>query len=155
MKVSKELLEALKSENGGYTRETIEGLGVPWPPPKGWKRRLLKGWVVRERKKKKRTKRKQWKARSSNFYKTEDWKKLRYVALSMNDGRCELCGASKQDGASLQVDHIKPIRTHPHLGLELSNLQVLCGSCNWGKGSRSSEDWREPRLKVLMGERIP
>ena len=33
-------IEALQSEKGGYTRRTLASLGVPWPPPRGWKRRL-------------------------------------------------------------------------------------------------------------------
>ena len=41
MGISYRDLEALKSAKGGYTRKTLEALGVPWPPPKGWKRRLL------------------------------------------------------------------------------------------------------------------
>lgn len=28
---------------GGWTRETLESWGVPWPPPKGWKKALLAG----------------------------------------------------------------------------------------------------------------
>jgi hypothetical protein len=26
---------------GGWTKETLAGWGVPWPPPKGWKAALL------------------------------------------------------------------------------------------------------------------
>lgn len=36
-------LEALKSRNGGYNRATLKMLGVPWPPPKGWRKALLNG----------------------------------------------------------------------------------------------------------------
>ena len=28
---------------GGFTKETLEGWGVPWPPPRGWKKALLRG----------------------------------------------------------------------------------------------------------------
>lgn len=27
--------------NGGFTREFLASIGVPWPPPKGWKKRFL------------------------------------------------------------------------------------------------------------------
>ena len=36
-----EYIESLKTENGGFTRETLAGLGVPWPPPQGWKQSLI------------------------------------------------------------------------------------------------------------------
>lgn len=34
-------IAAARTEKGGWTRETLERWGVPWPPPKGWKRDLL------------------------------------------------------------------------------------------------------------------
>ncbi len=37
-----EEIESRKSDRGGWTRASLAELGVPWPPPKGWKRRLLK-----------------------------------------------------------------------------------------------------------------
>lgn len=88
----------------------------------------------------------------SAFYKSPEWKRARYDVLAANDGRCELCGASKHHGATLNVDHIKPLRLHWDRRLDRSNLQVLCGSCNQGKGNRDDTDWREPSLRVLMGE---
>lgn len=38
--------------------------------------------------------------------------------------------------------HIQPRKTHPHLALVLSNLQVLCHDCNHGKGNWDTTDWR-------------
>ena len=32
---------ARRTKNGGWTRETLAEWGVPWPPPKGWKRTLI------------------------------------------------------------------------------------------------------------------
>jgi broad specificity polyphosphatase/5'/3'-nucleotidase SurE len=34
------LVESLKTSNGGWTKESLALLGVPWPPPRGWKKRL-------------------------------------------------------------------------------------------------------------------
>jgi ribonuclease HI len=34
-------IESLKTSNGGWTRERLARWGVPWPPPKGWKKKLL------------------------------------------------------------------------------------------------------------------
>ncbi|MBL4751997.1 MAG: HNH endonuclease [Flavobacteriales bacterium] len=89
-----------------------------------------------------------------NFYRSMSWKKLRYKALKFNNGKCELCGASKHYGAVLNVDHIKPRKHRPDLELKLSNLQVLCASCNMGKCNDDDTDWREPSLKKLMGEEM-
>lgn len=36
-------IEAKKTVNGGWTKDTLVAWGVPWPPPKGWKKRLLAG----------------------------------------------------------------------------------------------------------------
>ncbi len=36
-------LDSLKSPGGGWTRETLESLGIEWPPRKGWKKRLIAG----------------------------------------------------------------------------------------------------------------
>lgn len=41
--VTYEEMEAAKSPRGGWTRKTLAGWGVPWPPPSGWRRQLLKG----------------------------------------------------------------------------------------------------------------
>jgi hypothetical protein len=34
-------IEAAKTKNGGWTRRQLAEWGVPWPPPRGWKARLL------------------------------------------------------------------------------------------------------------------
>lgn len=43
MKLTEEQIEAGKSLNGGFTRRQLAEWGVPWPPPAGWKQRLLDG----------------------------------------------------------------------------------------------------------------
>lgn len=40
--VTKADIEAGKSAAGGWTRATLAKWGVPWPPPKGWKKRLVR-----------------------------------------------------------------------------------------------------------------
>lgn len=55
-------------------------------------------------------------------------------SILRRDGyRCQICGKSRQDGASLEVDHIKPVS----LGgtSDASNLRTLCFECNRGKGA--------------------
>src|SRR4051794_40716374 len=36
--VTEALIAAARSPRGGWTRESLALLGVPWPPPKGWRR---------------------------------------------------------------------------------------------------------------------
>jgi hypothetical protein len=35
-------IEAAKSPKGGWKRETLAEWGVPWPPPKGWRKKLVR-----------------------------------------------------------------------------------------------------------------
>lgn len=41
MKVTIEEIEAKKTKNGGWTKDTLAEWGIPWPPVKGWKQRLI------------------------------------------------------------------------------------------------------------------
>jgi hypothetical protein len=41
-RVSREEIEAGRSAAGGFTREQLAQWGVPWPPPAGWLRALLR-----------------------------------------------------------------------------------------------------------------
>lgn len=63
--------------------------------------------------------------------------KLRYEILKRDGFRCQICGASQEDGVKLHVDHIKPVARG---GLTVSeNLRTLCQSCNLGKSSGYDE----------------
>ncbi|MFY9931267.1 MAG: hypothetical protein WAK82_25040 [Streptosporangiaceae bacterium] len=44
-RVSREEIEACRTPAGGYsfTRERLASWGVPWPPPSGWRKALLRG----------------------------------------------------------------------------------------------------------------
>lgn len=39
--VTRDELEQAKTAAGGYTREQLAAWGVSWPPPKGWKKKIL------------------------------------------------------------------------------------------------------------------
>lgn len=80
--------------------------------------------------------------KSDEFLKTFDWLQLRMRTLHKFGNRCSCCGATPSDGAKICVDHIKSRKFYPHLALDQTNLQVLCGDCNFGKGN-SYVDWRE------------
>lgn len=62
----------------------------------------------------------------ASIYRTPQWKALRFMARRRDGFACVQCG--KKGG--IEVDHIKPIRTHPDLALELTNLQCLCVACH-------------------------
>ena len=59
---------------------------------------------------------------------------LRYDILCRDGFRCQICGATQQDGYKLHVDHIVPVskggRTEP------GNLRTLCERCNMGKSDK-------------------
>lgn len=79
---------------------------------------------------------------SPEFLSSYEWRRMRMTVLRHHGARCMCCGATPEHGAVMNVDHIKPRRTHPHLALEFDNLQVLCGDCNHGKGNWDTTDWR-------------
>ena len=60
------------------------------------------------------------------------WRGLRHLALQRDGFRCRKCGAVGR----LEVDHIKPERTHPELRWSLENLQSLCRRCHSAKTAK-------------------
>ncbi|WP_037471602.1 HNH endonuclease [Sinorhizobium fredii] len=63
---------------------------------------------------------------SAAVQKDKRWKWLRLQAKRRDGFKCVQCGAS----GDLEVDHVKPVRTHPELSFELTNLQTLCVRCH-------------------------
>lgn len=64
------------------------------------------------------------------------WKRLRDSKASETPW-CEECLRDKGIYVPMvDVDHIKPRRTHPHLALTPSNLQSLCLACHGRKTAR-------------------
>ena len=45
MTVTIDEIEAARTPSGGWTKAQLAAWGVPWPPPKGWKARLLADWL--------------------------------------------------------------------------------------------------------------
>jgi hypothetical protein len=35
-------IEGKRTANGGFTKKVLKAWGIPWPPPQGWKKRLVK-----------------------------------------------------------------------------------------------------------------
>lgn len=78
------------------------------------------------------------KSNQHDFYKSREWRELRFDALAKYGHKCVSCGASPSTGAILHVDHIKPRSRFPDLQLDINNLQILCDDCNIGKSNRYS-----------------
>jgi len=68
------------------------------------------------------------------FYCSAAWLAIREAVLKRDHYLCQQC---KREGRvvtgekmQMAVDHILSRRTHPHLELDLSNLETLCQSCH-------------------------
>ncbi len=84
-----------------------------------------------------------------------DWQtKYRNRIITEHGGKCAQC-ASTED---LQIDHIKPISTHPELSMEFSNVQILCNSCHKVKSvaesaaARQTARWKKIKSITPAGE---
>jgi 5-methylcytosine-specific restriction endonuclease McrA len=66
--------------------------------------------------------------RAAGFYQTPAWRKARLAALRRDGWRCVVCGDDISGRGQARVDHIRPLRTHPELGLSLDNLRSLCAT---------------------------
>lgn len=56
---------------------------------------------------------------------------LRFEILKRDNYRCQMCGVTAKDGATLEIDHITPVAKGG--ANDADNLQVLCRECNAGK----------------------
>jgi hypothetical protein len=89
------------------------------------------------------------KVKEFTFYDTDEWQRLRKIALKCYGVKCMKCGAVKVE---MHVDHIRPISKHPHLKLCFGNLQVLCKKCNMQKSNINEIDYRPfVRESLLYG----
>ena len=62
---------------------------------------------------------------SDKITRSKRWKALRLRVLRRDGWRCQDCG-----GPGHEVDHKLPVRSHPELAWDESNLQTLCGGCH-------------------------
>lgn len=58
---------------------------------------------------------------------------IRFQILKRDKYRCQMCGFTAKDGATLEIDHILPVSRGG--SNDASNLQVLCRDCNAGKSN--------------------
>ena len=72
---------------------------------------------------------------SDSFYKTKAWVSFRRLVL-MESPLCVECERVGRVTAAVILDHIKPLKTHPGLALERSNVRPLCRHCHNAIGAR-------------------
>lgn len=70
------------------------------------------------------------------------WNSCRLKTLSRDGFMCQICY-----GSGIEVHHIKPIRSHPSLVFEESNLITLCKDCHL-KTYNKEKEWEEFFLKA-------
>ena len=71
-----------------------------------------------------------------SIYQSAEWNAARKDVIARQGKICRRCRKSIFYESDLTVDHIKPRSKYPSLQLEITNLQVLCRSCNSSKGNR-------------------
>ena len=62
------------------------------------------------------------------------WRRLRAQVLAEE----EICAVPGCGRPATEVDHIQPLKFHPELALERSNLQGMCKTHNAAKGARTA-----------------
>lgn len=73
--------------------------------------------------------------------------KKRHAVFARDNYRCQICGATVDDGAKLHIDHILPVSKGGTN--DITNLQILCEKCNLGKHNRTDLPHDKRKLKEL------
>lgn len=75
--------------------------------------------------------------RIHEFYVSPEWRARRRKLIKQGHYECQQCkekggvSAEGEDGITLVVHHIKPLRLRPDLALDPDNLVVLCDKCHY------------------------
>lgn len=86
--------------------------------------------------------------RITNQRYNSEWRPVRALHLQIEPA-CRRCGSPER----LEVHHILPVSTHPHLRLEQSNLCTLCHGCHLKeRGARATPPERVPIPHHTAGE---
>ena len=85
--------------------------------------------------------------RDRNYPEYKDWRKAVY---ERDNYTCQICGATVNDGAKLEIDHIKPVSKGGTN--DENNLQVLCQQCNREKHNREDLLHDKKKLAELEGK---
>lgn len=77
---------------------------------------------------------------------------IRYNVLKRDNFTCQICGATKKDGAKLHVDHIIPVSKGGKTTMD--NLQTLCDRCNIGKSNKTDDDFKNDAICPKCGGKL-
>lgn len=77
---------------------------------------------------------------ASAFYESSEWRLLRQKIIDQQGRICQECNCPIVEDYDLTVDHINPRSKFPDQSLDVTNLRVLCRSCNAKKGNRFPEE---------------
>jgi 5-methylcytosine-specific restriction enzyme A len=64
------------------------------------------------------------------WYKTQDWRRLRWSVLVRDRFTCQMCGRLEADTSKLVGDHKVPHRGDRALFFDAANVQCLCKACH-------------------------
>lgn len=78
--------------------------------------------------------------KNRGFYQSKAWRRVRQLALHRDHYLCQECLKEKRITNATEVHHLKPLESHPELGLELANLESLCWDCHEATKPRRRED---------------
>jgi hypothetical protein len=142
------------------TSELVQAISARYPETRALSKYEAMAWVIRHVGKTDSAacpRRVPWSSADDRaFLRGFEWRRLRLVVRKQQGRRCVCCGASPDDGVTvLHVDHIKPRKRFPELALEITNLQVLCESCNHGKGNWDETDWRSEPARTSLEQEQP
>ena len=74
--------------------------------------------------------------RSTKFYKSKEWRKIRPYVFGLSHGLCDQCRGRGIITSGSVVDHKTPLKRDYSLRLTISNLWTLCHDCH-NKKTRS------------------
>src|ERR1700736_3461096 len=95
--------------------------------------------------------------RADPFYYSAAWHKLKRAAHSRDGYRCVVSGCGRDVSApgAARPDHIKPVKTHPHLALDIDNVRTLCAEhdnqSHREKGKRNNVVPRRDERFIVKG----
>lgn len=99
-----------------------------------------------------------WTRHSRHVTRGPRWKALRMAVLERDGWACVRCASRRR----LEVDHIRPVRTHPQDAHDPANLQTLCAPCHTRKTriecghpplSDDRQKWRRAVAEMTRGKK--